>query len=66
MTDSPVPAVPPRDATASRPGPEQPDAARLGNPSFVWRSGQERRLALIERYVSLEGRRVLDLGCGLG
>ncbi len=45
---------------------EQPDAARLGNPSFVWRSGQERRLALIERYVSLDGRRVLDLGCGLG
>lgn len=49
----------------SRPG-DQPDAARLGNPSFVWRSGQERRLALIERYVILEGRRVLDLGCGLG
>lgn len=41
-------------------------AARLGNPSFVWRFGQERRLALIERYVPLEGRRVLDLGCGLG
>lgn len=62
MTESP--AVPP--SPAPRPGPEQPDAARLGNPSFVWRSGQERRLALIERYVSLEGRRVLDLGCGLG
>lgn len=45
---------------------EQPDAARLGNPSFVWRSGQERRLTLIERYVDLRGRRVLDLGCGLG
>ncbi|MBX7111559.1 MAG: class I SAM-dependent methyltransferase [Dehalococcoidia bacterium] len=47
-------------------GEHVPDAARLGNPSFVWRSGQERRLAIIERYVSLEGRRVLDLGCGLG
>lgn len=45
---------------------EQPDAARLGNPSFVWRSGQERRLALIERYVSLQDQLVLDLGCGLG
>ena len=45
---------------------EQPDAARLGNPSFVWRFGQERRLAMVERYASLEGRRVLDLGCGLG
>ena len=43
-----------------------PDAARLGNPSFVWRSGQERRLAIIERYLPLRGRRVLDLGCGLG
>lgn len=43
-----------------------PDAARLGNPSFVWRSGQERRLAIIERYVPLDGRRVLDLGCGVG
>jgi SAM-dependent methyltransferase len=32
----------------------------------VWRSGQERRLAIIERYVPLAGRRVLDLGCGLG
>ncbi len=50
----------------SRASGEQPDAARLGNPSFVWRSGQERRLALIERYAILEGRRVLDLGCGLG
>ncbi|MCK9486510.1 MAG: methyltransferase domain-containing protein [Dehalococcoidia bacterium] len=47
-------------------GRDQPDAARLGNPSFVWRSGQERRLALIQRYVDLDGRRVLDLGCGLG
>ena len=47
-------------------GDRLPDAARLGNPSFVWRSGQERRLAIIERYVPLEGRRVLDLGCGVG
>lgn len=45
---------------------EEPEAARLGNPSFVWRSGQERRLTLIQRYVQLDGRRVLDLGCGLG
>jgi len=43
-----------------------PDAARLGNPSFVWRSGQERRVRLMERYVSFSGKRVLDLGCGLG
>jgi SAM-dependent methyltransferase len=44
----------------------QPEAARYGNPSYVWRFGQDRRLNLIERYVALSGRRVLDLGCGVG
>ena len=38
----------------------------LGNPSFVWRTGQDRRLNLIRRYVHLEGARVLDIGCGIG
>jgi len=38
----------------------------LGNPSFVWRTGQDRRLNLIRRYVRLEGARVLDIGCGIG
>jgi SAM-dependent methyltransferase len=38
----------------------------LGNPSFVWRAGQDRRLSLIQRYVPLEGARVLDIGCGVG
>jgi SAM-dependent methyltransferase len=38
----------------------------LGNPSFVWRTGQDRRLNLIRRYVRLEGSRVLDIGCGIG
>ncbi len=51
------------DASADR---ELPEAARLGNPSFVWRFGQRRRLAIIERYLPLPGRRVLDLGCGVG
>ena len=53
---------------ASRVAPDHdlPEAARLGNPSFVWRSGQQRRLAIIERYLPLAGRRVLDLGCGVG
>lgn len=41
-------------------------AITLGHPSYVWRSGQERRLRLIRRYVPLEGKRVLDVGCGLG
>ena len=58
---APDPHVDPRGL-----GGEEPEAARLGNPSYVWRSGQERRLTLIERYVPLTGKRVLDLGCGVG
>ena len=41
-------------------------AVALGNPSFVWRYGQDRRLDLIRRYAPLEGARILDIGCGLG
>ncbi len=42
------------------------ERAALGNPSFVWRFGQDRRLALVRRFVPLEGRRILDVGCGVG
>ena len=42
------------------------EAAGLGHPSYVWRAGQERRLALVRRWVQLEGARVLDIGCGVG
>jgi len=42
------------------------EATKLGNPSFVWRFGQDRRLGFIEEYVTLKGARVLDIGCGLG
>ena len=41
-------------------------AALLGHPSYVWRFGQDRRLALVRSYVALEGRRILDIGCGVG
>jgi SAM-dependent methyltransferase len=41
-------------------------AIRLGHPSYVWGFGQARRLALIRRYVVLEGRAILDVGCGVG
>ena len=41
-------------------------AIRLGHPSYVWRNGQDRRLSLIRRYVDLDNRRILDVGCGLG
>ena len=40
-------------------------AALRGEPSYVWRSGQARRLAMVERWVRLDGV-VLDNGCGLG
>jgi SAM-dependent methyltransferase len=44
-----------------------PDKAiALGHPSYVWGFGQERRLDLIRRYVPLEDRAILDVGCGLG
>lgn len=40
-------------------------AAERGEPGYVWRSGQARRLAMIRRWVDLDGR-LLDNGCGLG
>jgi SAM-dependent methyltransferase len=42
------------------------DQVALGNPSFVWRSGQERRLEMVRRYAPLEDASVLDIGSGLG
>jgi SAM-dependent methyltransferase len=45
---------------------EQDKSIALGRPSYVWGFGQERRLGLIRRYVSLEDRAILDVGCGLG
>ena len=41
-------------------------AVALGHPSYLWRFGQERRLGLIQEYAPLEGKRVLDVGCGVG
>ncbi len=40
-------------------------AAIRGEPSYVWRSGQDRRMRMVEQWVKLDGR-VLDFGCGLG
>jgi len=54
-----APTTPPQTHT-------DPDAAVRGNPSFVWRAGQERRLAMVRRYVPLENKRILDVGCGVG
>lgn len=41
-------------------------AALRGEPGYVWRSGQERRLAMIRRWATLEGARILDNGAGMG
>src|SRR3990170_2451722 len=52
--------------TAQAPTALTREQVALGHPSYVWRSGQDRRLNLIRRYVPLEGARVLDIGCGIG
>ncbi len=41
-------------------------AIKLGNPSYVWRFGQDRRLDMIRRYAPLENTTALDIGCGVG
>jgi SAM-dependent methyltransferase len=38
----------------------------LGHPSYIWRFGQDRRLALIRRHACFDTRWVLDVGCGIG
>ncbi len=41
-------------------------AALRGEPGYVWRSGQERRLKMIRRWIDLNDAAILDDGCGLG
>lgn len=41
-------------------------AALRGEPSYVWRSGQERRLKMIERHAKLDNAVILEHGGGLG
>lgn len=55
-----------RKVPAPLQAPADTKAIHLGHPSYVWRHGQERRLAQIRQYLSLEGKRILDVGCGLG
>ncbi|MEM7799586.1 MAG: methyltransferase domain-containing protein [Chloroflexota bacterium] len=40
-------------------------AALRGEPGYVWRSGQERRLNFVKEWVDLSGD-IFDDGCGLG
>ncbi|MBX3064162.1 MAG: class I SAM-dependent methyltransferase [Anaerolineae bacterium] len=41
-------------------------AAKRGEPSYVWRSGQERRLKMVAAHVPLQDKYILDHGCGIG
>lgn len=41
-------------------------AAERGNPSFVWRAGQVRRLRMVDDAAPLRDKIVLDAGCGIG
>ncbi len=41
-------------------------AAERGEPSYVWRSGQERRLAMVADAAPLENAHILEFGAGLG
>jgi SAM-dependent methyltransferase len=41
-------------------------AALRGEPSYVWRAGQERRLQMIHQWAKLENARVLIDGAGVG
>lgn len=46
---------------------DSPDKrAALGHPSQIWTRGLERRLEIMRRHVDLEGKRILDIGCGVG
>ena len=40
--------------------------ATHGEPSYVWRAGQERRFQMVQRWASPAGQCVLDVGCGVG
>lgn len=43
------------------------EAARLGEPSYVWRFGQDRRLGMIAEWGRLDhARSAIDIGAGLG
>lgn len=41
-------------------------AAQRGEPSYLWRAGQERRLQMIARWATLDQAYVLEAACGIG
>jgi len=40
--------------------------ALLGKPSLIFGPGQERRFNLVKKYIDLKGKKILDVGCGIG
>jgi SAM-dependent methyltransferase len=53
--------------SSAAPEPTREKAATCGEPSHVWRSGQERRLRMIRDFLpGLDRARVLEIGCGVG
>jgi hypothetical protein len=50
----------------SSPSRHSDKAALRGEPGYVWRSGQERRLRMIQQWINLNDAVILDNGCGLG
>lgn len=46
--------------------PRSEHAALRGEPSYVWRAGQERRLQMIVQWAKLDNARILEHGCGVG
>jgi SAM-dependent methyltransferase len=65
-----MPTQPPTPDTLTTPSEarEQTSATSIerGRPSYSWRSGQDRRLEMVRRFVRLEDAAVLDVGCGIG
>ena len=53
-------------AATRQPDREHPKAALRGEPSYVWRFGQSRRLDLIVQALPVDARRILIDGCGIG
>lgn len=39
---------------------------KLGRPSLVFGAGQKRRVDLVKKYIDLDEKRLLDVGCGIG
>jgi SAM-dependent methyltransferase len=47
-------------------GHPSPLAATRGEPSYIWRDGQERRLRMVGHWSELNGAVFLEAGCGVG